>query len=364
MVERKPTVLIIDDEEVVLDSCTQILAEEDYEIATADNGALGLNLLHDLQPDLVFLDLKMPGLSGMQVLEKIHAADTTIVAIVITGYATIDSAVQAMKQGAFDFLPKPFTPDEFRRITRRGLEKRRLVLETIALRREREMLREQFAAIVSHELKSPLSAVQQNLFALAAELSGQLSDEQKNRLQRCQTRVGDLLNLIQTWLRVISTDMSRIQENFQPLAITDVIAQAVESVQSQAARKDIQILTSGAPPAAQVCGDRITLTEAMVNLIGNAIKYSRIGGPVQIETQETPSHIVVSVRDCGVGIEKEDLPFVFEDFYVGKRRSEDASYGLGLAITRRIVEAHGGSIAAQSIAGEGSTFVIRLPILK
>ena len=132
--EDKYKILIIDDEEVVLDSCTDILAGSNYNIATATDGILGLALLKEFQPDLVFVDLKMPGLSGLEVLEKIYALDPTIVTIVITGFATVGSAVEAMKQGAYDFLPKPFTPDEFRMITRRGLEKRRLVLETIALR--------------------------------------------------------------------------------------------------------------------------------------------------------------------------------------------------------------------------------------
>ena len=121
---------------------------------------MGLDLIQEFHPDLVFVDLKMPGLSGLEVIEKIHEYDPTIVTIVITGYATVSSAVEAMKQGAYDFLPKPFTPDELRLIAQRGVEKRKLVLETIALRREKELLRENFAAIVSHELKSPLGAVQ------------------------------------------------------------------------------------------------------------------------------------------------------------------------------------------------------------
>ena len=178
----KYRILIIDDEEIVLDSCTEILGDSDYELATARDGTQGVRRVQEFQPDLVFVDLKMPGMSGLEVLEQIHAIDPTIVTIVITGYATVSSAVEAMKQGAYDFLPKPFTPDEFRLITHRGLEKRQLVLDTIALRREKEMLRENFAAIVSHELKSPLGAVQQNLYTLVKELSDTVTDDQRRRL--------------------------------------------------------------------------------------------------------------------------------------------------------------------------------------
>ena len=149
-------ILVIDDEEVVLDSCTQVLAGAECQVTTASNGAQGLKLVEELQPDLVFLDLKMPGLSGFEVLGKIRGQHPLMAVIVITGYATVSSAIEAMKKGAFDFLPKPFTPEELRLITQRGLEHSRLVQQTVALRREKEMLRENFAAIVSHELKAPL----------------------------------------------------------------------------------------------------------------------------------------------------------------------------------------------------------------
>src|SRR5512136_135920 len=187
--ETKAKILIIDDEEVVLDSCIQILKGSGYNLATASNGSQGLQLLHEFQPDLVFVDLKMPGISGFEVLDKIHEMDPTIVTVVITGFATVGSAVDAMKKGAYDFLPKPFTPDEFRLITRRSLERRRLTLEAISLRREKELLREQFASIVSHELKAPLGAVQQNLFVLEYELASVLNEEQKGKLERLKIRV-------------------------------------------------------------------------------------------------------------------------------------------------------------------------------
>ena len=117
--DQRFRILVIDDEKVVLDSCTAILANSgNYEIATASDGVLGLELIPEFQPDLVFVDLKMPGISGLEVIERIHALDSTITTIVITGFATVSSAVEAMKQGAYDFLPKPFTPDEFRLITR------------------------------------------------------------------------------------------------------------------------------------------------------------------------------------------------------------------------------------------------------
>jgi signal transduction histidine kinase len=358
-------ILIIDDEEVVIDSCTRILAKGNYQIKTARNGTLGLKLLKEFLPDLVFVDLKMPGISGFDVLDGIQEFDPTIVTVVITGFATVNSAIEAMKKGAYDFLPKPFTPDELRVITRRGLERRELVLETIALRREKEMLREHFAAIVSHELKSPLGVVQQNLYVLADDLEDKLTEEQKTKVQRLQTRIADLVKLINTWLRAISVDVSSIREGFEPTSIPTVISKAVESVEQHAIRKDIELETSVPDDLKNVFGDEGTLVEAVVNIAGNAVKYSRISGSVFVEAREQDDQILIAVKDSGVGIAQEDLPNLFEDFYVGKSKTEgERRSGVGLAITRRIIEAHDGSISVESELGKGSTFTIQLPVLK
>ncbi len=358
----KYKVLIIDDEEIVLDSCTEILAGGDCDIATATDGTLGVRRVQEFQPDLVFVDLKMPGISGLEALEQIHSIDPTIVTIVITGYATVSSAVEAMKQGAYDFLPKPFTPDEFRLITHRGLEKRRLVLDTIALRREKELLRENFAAIVSHELKSPLGAVQQNLFTLVEELSDTVTEDQLRRLKRMKSRIADLVDLIHTWLRAISVDIETIKENFEPVSVTSVISKAVESIEPHAVRKAIEVVPSLEEPLSPVFGDEGTLTEALVNLGNNAVKYSHMGSEVLIKAKEEDGYVVISVSDTGVGISEEELPYIFDDFYRAKSGKEAAGgAGLGLAICRRIIETHDGSITAESELGKGSTFVIRLP---
>lgn len=363
--DDRSKILIIDDEEVVRDSCTQILAGYAYQIETAADGTRGLELSESFQPDLVFIDLKMPGLSGMEVLERMHAMDPTVVTVVITGFATVSSAVEAMKNGAYDFLPKPFTPEELRLIAHRSLEKRKLVLETIALRQEKEMLREHFAHIVSHELKAPLSAVQQNLFALEFELSSALNEGQREKLERIKTRLDDLLKLINSWLKVISTDIGKIKEGFTQIPVTMPISKAMESVGPLAERKNLEIITSFSKPSRMIMGDSLSLAEAFVNIIGNAIKYSHDGSKVYVTMEEKGSVIQISVKDTGIGVFAEDLPHIFEGFYRGKAGPNAASgHGIGLAVSRQIVEAHNGSIAVESELGKGTTIIVTLPVLK
>ena len=129
-------ILVIDDEESMRDSCRQALLRDENRVEVAEDGAKGLAILEKESFDLVILDLKMPGLSGMEVLKKIKEEDPEIVVVVITGYATVESAVEAMKAGAYDFIPKPFTPDSLRMISKRALEKRKLLLENVFLRAE------------------------------------------------------------------------------------------------------------------------------------------------------------------------------------------------------------------------------------
>jgi two-component system sensor histidine kinase/response regulator len=358
-------IIIIDDEEVVLDSCTQILQGRNYDVYTAPNGMQGLKLVEELKPDLVFIDLKMPGIPGQEVLEKINDQDNTIVTVVITGYATVDSAVEAMKKGAYDFLPKPFTPDEFRLITKRGIERRLLMLEAIKLRQEKEMLRENFAAIVSHELKSPLGAIQQNLFALSGELADKLSESQAARLERMKIRIDDLLKLINSWLRVYSVDISKIEENFAPIAIPTLISKAIESVEPTAVRKDIHLVTSFGENLSTIEGDETSLVEALVNIIGNAVKYSFDGSQVTIKATDNNGMVDIAISDTGVGIPEEELPNVLSDFFrSSSNKGDENSHGIGLTISRKIIEAHHGTILVSSKPSIGTTFTIRLPAVK
>lgn len=361
---KVPKILVIDDEDIVRESCSMILKSQNYSIKTAADGKMGLKILKEYQPDLVLVDLKMPGLSGFEVLEEIYDYDSTIVSIVITGFATVDSAVEAMKKGTFDFIPKPFQPDELRLVVRRGLERRTLVLETIALRREKEVLREHFAAIVSHELKSPLGAVQQNLYVLADELEEKISKEQSEKLARLQERIKGLVDLINTWLRVISVDINKIKEQFEILDINPIIQNAVDTVENQAVRKDIRVKIDLHSEPVKINGDKGTITEAVVNLLTNSIKYTQMAGEITVQTGQDSSWAMITVTDNGIGIGEDEITDIFSDFYRGKNIPDgERSSGVGLSITKQIVEAHRGTIEVESKLGEGSAFTILLPFI-
>jgi signal transduction histidine kinase len=173
------------------------------------------------------------------------------------------------------------------------------------------------------------------------------------------------MKLVHTWLRVISRDIGEIKEQFAPTEIHQVITKAVEGTETHATRKDITLQTAFQEALSPVFGDEGTLVEAVMNLINNAVKYSRMGSQVDIQVGEEHGEVSITVADTGIGISAEDLPFVFDDFYAGKAATgEKKGSGLGLALTRRIVEAHGGEIVVVSEFGQGSAFTIRLPACK
>ena len=345
----------------MLDSCSQLFAKEGYRTATAEDGNQGLQKFREIKPDLVLVDLKMPGKDGIQVLEELKIIDPDCVAVVITGYGTIQSAVEAMKHGAYDFLPKPFTPDELRFIVHRGLERRRYILETEVLRRDKEMMRKNFISLVSHELRSPLAAIQQNLIVILGGLSGDLPEDTKEVLQRMSHRIKGLISLINDWLDLSRIESGEMTVNMKPVHLPEILTEVVNLVQPLADENKVGIDWN--PPAdfPTILGNRETLQMLFTNLIHNAIKYNKKDGKVYITLENTNHHAKVTVRDTGIGIPKERLPLIFEQFYRIKERKHVVGSGLGLSIAKKIVEAHQGTIDVESEVGKGTVFTVWLP---
>jgi two-component system sensor histidine kinase/response regulator len=364
MDSRKPyTVLVIDDEESMRDSCSLILAKEGFEADTAENGELGLEKVREKLPDFVLIDLKMPGIGGLEVLDKVKKINPDSIPIVITGYATVESAVEAMKRGAYDFLPKPFTPEELRLIIRRGVERKKLQEEADSLRREKKLIEENFITMVSHQLRSPLVAVAQYFEVVLGGHLGGIGPQLKEMIEKARARLEGLLNLINDWLSIARMNGGQLVDRLKPTHLEPMLAKLVDFLQALTEENNITLRL--APPSGSdlALADPETLEEVFSNLITNAIKYNTIDGSVTLSIREESKTIVVDVADTGVGISQEHLPFIFDQFYQIDRskRGADKGSGLGLAIAKRIVEAHGGSLHVTSRAGEGSTFSVSLP---
>jgi len=326
---EKVKILIIDDEETICDACSKMLSKEGYILETCCDGTSGLMKFDKFLPDIVFVDLKMPGMSGLDVLRRISTKDRNVVMIVITAYASIESAVESMKKGAFDFLPKPFSPAEF--------------------------------FMVSHELRTPLVAVMQYIEVLSHGMVGVVSAEQNRIIQRMKFRLNELLLLIDRWLKLSMLEKTSMQEEFHDFEMISLINDIVDLLNPTAQEKSVCIQVKSTFDRVTACGNKEMIKEVFINLISNAIKYNRENGTVAIQFGEVKDFWVIDVIDTGVGISEEEIPHIMDEFYRVKTEGRCAGAGLGLAIVKKILEIHNGRLEIRSEVKQGSTFSVYLP---
>jgi two-component system, sensor histidine kinase and response regulator len=373
-------IVVIDDDYAMRLSCRQILAKSGFEVEVFEDGSQGLVAVAELKPALVVVDLKMPGLSGMEVIRRVQKIDPEIVLVVITGYATIGTAVEAMKSGAYDFLPKPFTPEELRLIVARGLERRNLHRKSRQLEVERELMKRRFVSFMTHQLKSPLAAIHQYLDVL--KRFGDTPDVAAKRaewLERCLARTAQLRELIDDWLLLAKAEGATLITRRERVDLKPVLESLLAAYEQQARASDVVVSAALSDPEYPVLGDRNCVTVLFDNLITNAIAYNRAGGEVRVSASREPGEVVVEVRDTGPGIPQEAVGLLFEEFFrlptpeqggngesgtdggVGKGKRSWRGTGLGLPICRRIVAELGGGIEVESEVEVGSTFRVHLP---
>ena len=358
------TILVIDDEEPIRDSCQQVLKKAGYDCHTAADGIEGLRLVNETEPDLVLLDLMMPGIDGLETLKQIRKSHENIVCIVITGYATIESAVDAMKRGAFDFLPKPFTPEGLRLIVSRGLEQRRLLEETRELRAEKARMQQYFITIVAHELRSPLLLVKQYLDLIVGGKMGKVDEVAGEMLSGAHSTLHGLLDIIADWLKLARINAGDITGSLESVRAREVFSKVAEDLAGEAESKGITLTLEPPSRECQLRAHAESLDVVFKNLVSNAIKYNQPGGSVAIRCSMVDGLLRVDVADTGIGIPEKELPFIFEDFFRVKssRTVEIPGTGLGLSIVKKIVEGHGGTIEVESKLDEGTTFTVFLPL--
>ncbi len=377
MVEKYPRILVIDDELGIREGCRRVLAPLGYSVEVAENGAEGLRKVREWSPDLVLLDVMMPDITGIDLLDPIHAHDPDIVCIIITGYATVELAVQAVKRGAYDFISKPFSADTLILAVHQGLERRRLVLESkrmqaleaeaqeLARAKEElerlDKMKSAFMLTVAHELRAPVAAIQGYLRLI---LDGYADpDKQREMLERSDQRASELLALIEDLLALARVKDAAPEEKRVPVPVGDVLKQVADLLQVEAAKKRIAFsVRAEANPTVLATRDHIR--QLWTNLISNAIRYTPEGGSVSVSLAVRDGMVEGVVEDTGIGIAAEDLPRIFDEFYRTRTAKEMVSggTGLGLPIVKRIVETYGGNISVESEVGKGSRFTFRLPL--
>ncbi len=375
----KPTnVLIVDDEKVVRHVCQLSLEKDGYNLEIAEHGLKAIELLHERRDfDIILTDLKMPGLDGMSLLKTVKNDYAHIEVIIMTGFATIEAAIEAMKLGAYDFILKPLKSDQIRMVVNKCNEKIRLSQENVALRqanarlRELQVMKEKFIAITSHELRTPVSHLKGYLSILTDHTFEALTDHDREECLRViHNAVNDLEQIVTNMFDILRLEYDIDFLRKENINLNDLVAEVVEDFQLPGRERHLSITAEKFLTNHHIYADRVKVKGMIAELAQNAVKYTPDGGRIDFSIGEEGNFYLINVQDSGVGIAESELGKIFEKFYevqntdyhsTSKISFMGGGLGLGLSLARAIAEAHGGGIRASSELNKGSLFQILLP---
>lgn len=367
-------VLVLDDEPDVRKVCAQALAPRGIAVETVPR-AEGLARLESGGYDLALLDV-----GSADLLASILRADPELVCIILADSAAVDRAAKAIQQGAYDFLVKPFTPDQVWLAVNRGLERRRLsrqvkrlqaadaearrLAEDKARLEEIDKSKAAFIRLVTHELQAPIAAIQNYMQLI---LDGYVPPEkQRATIEKCMARADEQMALIADLLQLGKLQAVRTQGPVTLVHLDQVLSKVLEPLRLQAEHKRLRLAVDVAGDVLTVRGSPEQFASVWTNLIGNAVKYTPSGGSVEVSLRGGKGRVVGEVRDTGIGIPKEQQSQLFTEFF----RADNAKAqnirgtGLGLAIVKQIIQDAGGQILVESEVGHGSTFTFVLPAVE
>jgi signal transduction histidine kinase len=383
--------LVVDDEESLRITTAAILEQEGYTVDTASSGDEAIMLMDKADYDLVLTDLHMEGGDGLSVLNQIRRHAPLTISVVLTGFASVESAIAALQEGAYDYLIKPCDIESMKHTIRRGVEHRRLMLaeqkaradlhqlnldlerrieeRTAELRRlnvelaDANRAKDVFLATLSHELRTPLTPVVGWIKLLR---SGTLDEKSvAQALDAIERNAWLQSRLIDDLLDTSRIATGKLHFEPKPTDLNVIVRAAIDTVRATAAARNLDLSVSFSPLSLVVMGEPVRLQQIAWNLVSNAIKFTDAGGKVTVTTGANGTHAFLEVVDTGVGIEPEFLPHVFDRFRQadGSTSRRHGGLGLGLAIADALAKMHGGRLTAQSEGvGHGSTFTLTLEL--
>ena len=364
-------ILVIDDEPGIRESIKRALRnfkmslsyienEYSFTVDAAESAEEGQRMMSGKQYDILLLDNQLPGMHGVELLQKMHDSNKAILTIMITAFASIETAVTATKHGAYDFLTKPFTPQELKDAIFKAAKHFVLTETTRKLVEEKKKIRFQFISVLSHELKSPIAAVSNYLKLMEKKIAGENIEAYSDFISRSQIRIQDMEKLIFDLLDLTRIESGEKKRDLSEVRFDEIIKGSVEKFSENISARS---LTVDYEPAEVVIKADPTELEIIVNnLISNAVKYNRDGGKVTIKLKDSPEYVTFSVADTGIGIAEKDLEKLFKEF--SRIKTEEtvniSGSGIGLSTVKKIVGLYDGSTNVSSKVDEGTEFTVVL----
>jgi two-component system, sensor histidine kinase and response regulator len=366
-------VLVVDDEPGIRSGVARILKsfhvtypfmDEDYtyEVLEASTGEEGIEIMEREHPDIMLLDNKLPGMQGVEVLEYVRRTNHDIVIAMITSYASVDIAVKATSDGATDFIPKPFTPQELKSSIEQITKQQYLRRITHRLDEEGKKIRYQFLSVLSHELKAPLNAIEGYLQMMHDRQLGDAIEDYASAIDRSMQRIQSMRNLIMDLLDFTKVSFEKHFEKIQEVNLEDIVTNAIVTVSPYAIQKDVKLETS-IKNCKKIWADPNDMEIIFNNLISNAVKYNKTAGKVTITIDCNDTELSFSVVDTGIGMTESDRETIFNEFsrIKNEQTRNISGSGLGLSIVKKVVELYNGVINVESTPGKGSIFTVIIP---
>ena len=380
-----PQILIVDDEPHILSILKESLTASGFEVSTRSSGEEALAYLADHQPDLMVVDLRMPGISGLDLIRQGRKSMPDTEVIILTGYGDMKSAVEALRLGAYDYLTKPVDMERLLQTLRNGADRRRLVLQNRSLIRsleESNRIKAEFINGMSHEFRTPLGHIL-GFSQILQDTLEDLTEKQIRYIENIQSAASGLLGLFENILQF--SILKSGEAHVKPAAFTptDLLERSLLPFRDPAMLKGLTLSHECAEPDRSVTADPEICRKALSCLLDNAVKFTPDGGTITVSAEVRPSPdlppgtdgddlaetiadgwLHIAVADSGPGIAQEHQERIFGLFEQG-----DASLtrhhqgtGLGLALARSLAKIHGGSLVVDSRPGAGSTFTLILPL--
>jgi signal transduction histidine kinase len=354
-------VLLVDDDPINLIVVSGLLTPEGYTLSEASSGEEALSVCETFKPDLVVMDVRLPGIDGFDTCRELirrYGSEAPPV-IFVTARNTDDDVIAGFQAGGVDYLTKPVSEREAIARIRTHLANRHLVRQLAqALSHKNRLL-----GIAAHDLRNPLASIRGLAQHLNEGALGQLTPEQQEVIAMFHDASNTMLTLVNELLDVSVIEAGQLKLRIAPTNLTELVTKSVHLNSVNAASKNTTITFVPGHSEVQANLDAAKIRQVVDNLLSNAVKYSPLGSAVSISVSKQDNAIVIAVRDQGPGIPEQERSQLFKEFGTLSVQSTggEKSTGLGLAICRRIVEAHNGSITALNLPERGCEFSVRLP---
>ncbi|MEM6840288.1 MAG: hybrid sensor histidine kinase/response regulator [Cyanobacteria bacterium P01_C01_bin.120] len=343
-----------------------LLEDEGYQITALESGQALLEQVGKSLPDLILLDIMMPEMSGYEATRRLRAReDLPFIPILLVTAHERSNVVEGLDTGADDFIRKPFNADELLARVRALLR----LKSSVDAEREITQQRDDFVSRLTHDLRTPLVAANRMLTLVSEDAFGEVPTDAKDAISQTIHNNQHLLTMVNTLLEVYRYEAGRKETAIAPFNLKRLLEEVVAELRPLAEEKHLKLKLedrvshNGSDRCYTLQGDRLELRRVMVNLIGNAVKFTDAGF-VQVSFQKVSAdaltHWNIQVQDTGAGISREDQAEIFAWFRPGKHRRSGS--GLGLHLSQRIIKAHSGTLSLESKLGEGSTFMVEIPV--